>query len=138
MGVDPFQRFVFPVLAYSVLDGDSVRVTLDRGWRDTLQLVCRLHGIDAPPKDERAGSLCRDCTERWLSKIDAGDLFAVSHGQGKYSGRFLGELHDWRTEEGLAKWLLRNGLVRPYDGGTKEPWRESDLRTICRRAMAIL
>ena len=48
----PFQLtdFIFPVLSFRVIDGDSVEVVIDRGWDEHKKMVCRLSGVDCPER----------------------------------------------------------------------------------------
>ena len=106
-----------------VIDGDSlaVRVTI---WLDqTLEVVVRLRGIDAPERrgrcaDERRRALeARDA----LARLVAGRRLALSNIEdGKFAGRVIADVT--AGEVSLSDALLAGGFARPYAGGTRRGW----------------
>lgn len=113
-----------PVDVISVYDGDTLVVDA-RPWPGlTVRTRVRIRGIDAP---EIRGK-CRaevEAAARARARLAelAGDrvrLEDVRHG--KFAGRVIADVI---TQEGsAAAVLLREGLVRPYDGGRRAGWCE--------------
>lgn len=106
-----------------VVDGDTIDVNIDYGFRLRQDHRVRLAGIDAPevnavgPEGEQA----RDWLRARLPVGQAVELVTVKPAD-KY-GRFLATVWrvvDGRTElDSVNQELLAAGLARPYDGGTR-------------------
>ena len=139
---------------YHVLDGDTVKVVLDRGHQDFKRVSLRLLGLDTPenkntrlggPLEKKAGIAVGLVVERWIKeRKDTHQLYHTSERKPKYSGRTVGRLFaGWPTfapggPECLNDYLLEQEVCRPYMGGTKIPWTEDQLNAIIVRAQAIL
>lgn len=113
-----------PAEPVEIVDGDTVRV-IARIWLDqSIEVLVRIRGIDA-------AELRADCAEeRDLAEaaaallddaVDGAPLTLTDIESDKYFGRVVADvaLPDGRS---LGPWLLESGLVRPYDGGTREDW----------------
>jgi micrococcal nuclease len=105
---------------YNVVDGDTVDVIVDLGFKIYTKQRIRLAGIDTP---ERGQPGYAEATAR-LKELVLGKTFhLVTTKQSKW-GYFLGELLDlsdmleWNVS--INKILLSEGLAKPYSGGTKE------------------
>ena len=129
----------FPIVSVKkVIDGDSVRVVLDRGWSDFSTKDIRIMGIDAPERFTEAGKLVSQCVQGWVG--DGDGLWLVSSQLDKY-GRVLGNLYRGclaSEEDTLESFLLSYGLARPYKGGRRPKWIKSDLFMAQRRAEECL
>ena len=104
-----------PATVVRVVDADSVRATLDLGFRVLFDANCRLAHCDAPELTTVAGRLARDYV---AALMPAGSPFTfVSHKLDKF-GRPLGDivLPDARD---LATLLLELGHAKPYEGGAR-------------------
>jgi len=125
---------------YRVIDGDTVEVEIDRGHNDAKVLSIRILGTDAPesntrrnPLEREAGKLVTKVVEQWMLDRIETRLYASSEVRPKYAGRTIGRI--W-PEGGLAEgdelsaFLLEGGFVRPYDGGTRDPWPDDHLHAI--------
>lgn len=109
--------FAYPVLRAEAIDGDSIRVDFDRGWRDhRIGGILRLHQCDTPElKDARgdlfqqAGAHCQKLVADWLdqaSKLNVLMLFSL--GSDKYDNRVQGDIGVWTN----AGWVyLRDSMV---------------------------
>jgi len=115
-----------PVRAHllRVVDGDTVEV-LARIWPDHfVETLVRLAGIDAP---ELRGRCAEEVVQaerakaRLAALLAGGRLELVDVRYGKYAGRGVARV---LTADGrdVAAILLAEKLVRPYDGGRREPW----------------
>lgn len=149
--LDPFEitvpansdAFNYPVPAYEVLDGDTVRVTLDRGWHDYSVKSCRLYGIGAPEKKRIGGSELHKAagvavtavTEQWLDAAEY--VHAISIERGKYEARFIGSIIN-QDGEHLSVHLADLGLVKPYLGQGKVTWTDEELQLALDRATAAV
>jgi micrococcal nuclease len=61
-------EWLWPAVAISVVDGDTLDVRLDRGFRDTSEMRVRLYGINTP---ERGQPGAADATQ-WLRNVVQG------------------------------------------------------------------
>ena len=130
-------RFRFPVVAHEGIDGDSIRVWVDRGWGDTKRIICRLHGIDTPElrnakselEREAAGQV-RTFVSDWVSATNQ-ELETESLDKGVWVGRYWGEIFriSATTHDGLSSVPLEAGLAVPYSGGRRS-WTEDQLNEI--------
>ena len=112
--------FVYTCTLDRVVDGDTVDVNIDLGFKIVLaKQRVRLVGIDTPE------SRTRDLAEKKLG-LQAKDLLQEltkdgfvleSQGRGKY-GRILGVLWDF-NDNSINEKLIDAGLAVEYWGGTK-------------------
>lgn len=106
---------VYPVVAYRVIDGDTIEVVLDLGFDLQKKASVRLAGINTPEirGEEREDGLAvkaqvveylagKNLVCQWLSK-------------GKYAGRFIGRLYV--DDKDLSAYLLEQKLAKPYEEG---------------------
>jgi hypothetical protein len=135
-----------------VIDGDTVEAMVagtDFFKNDYKLLSIRIYGIDTPEKNTVAGKLVKQVVIQKLGsfkqpivKYDAED---------KFSGRGVGDILDdyairsvtllvstVRPQVPLSKFLLDNGLARPYYGGKKKPWTDKELLEVERKCSLIL
>lgn len=123
---DPVRRIAGPVLAdvVEVRDGDTVEVEAYIWPNHTVRVAVRLRGIDAPEergKCEAEKRAAARAGER-LKAMIGGDRVELRDIEGdKYYGRVVADLGTER-EPDLARALLRENLVRPYDGGRRKGW----------------
>jgi endonuclease YncB( thermonuclease family) len=127
--------YVYEIDGYKVIDGDTTRVTMDRGWRDASIKDCRIFGVDTPEKSGRekiAGKPVTRVVEALLAWLEKRGhrLFVRSRKKGKYEGRFIGDLFWVYTDDRvpgveqechLTRFLLDTGLCKPYAGRGKTP-----------------
>lgn len=123
---------------YKVGDGDTIRAYLDLGFYMLTYLSCRIAGVDTPEKNTRAGQLVTEAVKTWFSEIPTNRLRCVSLERDKFGGRFLGTFVEAGQAQTLSHWLLSHGLARPYDGGKKPEWTDSELLEIERRAAGLI
>ena len=117
---DKIKPFVYKCTLDRVVDGDTVDVNIDLGFKIILaKQRVRLVGIDTPE------SRTRDLAEKKLG-LEAKDLLEEltkdgfvleSQGRGKY-GRILGVLWDF-DDNSINEKLIESGLAVEYWGGTK-------------------
>lgn len=139
-------EFFYPVKnnRYRVIDGDTVEVTLDRGWNDTKLTALRILGIDTPESNTRrdllereAGQLVTKVVEAWFAKQTA-QLYASSEKKPKFFGRTIGRIWAGTIDNEISAYLSEKGLVADYHGGTKVPWTKEKLELIIESARLLL
>ncbi len=113
-----------PAELQRVVDGDTVRVEATI-WIDLrLDILVRIRGIDAPElngdcPEERAGA--EAATTALAAALGQGPLRLTSIEDDKYFGRVVADIVTG-TGVSITEAMLATGLVRPYDGGTRQPW----------------
>jgi endonuclease YncB( thermonuclease family) len=113
-----------PAEVIGVTDGDTLEVRAEV-WPDMdITVAVRIRGIDAPElhgdcESEREGA---DAAAEALARLiaDTGVVLTAVAGD-KYFGRVLADAAT-SEGEGIAAALLDQGLVRPYEGGRRQPW----------------
>lgn len=101
-----------------VIDGDTVVLDLDLGWRVWYRdEPCRLHGIDAPELRTDAGKVARDFLTRLLTPGTR--LWVEGVERDKY-GRVLARLTiDDDHAVDVNALMLSTGHARLYSGGPR-------------------
>ena len=117
-----------PATVIEVVNGDTLRLQLDLGWRISYEIDCKLAGLFAAPIETDEGRAARS----WLIKklIDAGahprssdspqPVTLISHGLDE-RGRSLGQIVV-STPQG-ATFELGSALL---DAGLADPWSDPD------------
>lgn len=140
--------FIFPLRDnwHETIDGDTVKVEIDRGWSDRKSTSLRLAGLNAPEKrtsralEKSAALLVTDLVKKWLADRQGKLFYATSDEKPKFDGRTIGRLYaEDPTYEGpgllqgvdcLNAYLLGLKVVKPYDGGTRVPFTDEELNEI--------
>jgi len=125
--------WIFPVLQYRVIDGDSIKVTLDLGFHLTIKQTCRVVGVDTPENSTPAGRAVTAAVDEWMESKLLSTMRCQSFDLGKFRGRFVGEI--MHGDERLSAWLTGNGLCARYDGGRRHQWSGFELERIERLAV---
>lgn len=95
-----------------VVDGDTLDVTIDLGFRVTTQQRIRVLGIDTPERGEPQWAEATEFTKGWCDDR-AGRMRIVTHKSDSF-GRYLGQLYEASTGHVLSGDLLHAGLAKPY------------------------
>lgn len=127
LGAEPLSRRITgPITAkvVRVIDGDTVEVLAYPWPQQSVDVLVRLRGIDAPELHgscEVERQLAFAARQR-LSDMLAGEapVILTDISGGKYFGRVVADL-ELATGEDAASTLILEDLVRPYDGGRKPP-----------------
>lgn len=88
-----------------VIDGDTLDLVIDAGFRSTREERVRLLGVNTPEvkgATRQAGVAARTFVEDWLSRVAEGDewpLIVQTH-KGDAFGRYLARL--WRRSDGAC------------------------------------
>ena len=101
-----------------VHDGDSLHLDVDCGFYLTIDITCRLHGLNTREIKDPGGIDARDHLMQ-LCPVGSEVLFR-SLGPDKYGGRWLGvlTLADGRD---VAAQMIRDGFAAPWDGRGPKP-----------------
>ena len=109
-----------------VVDGDTVDVTIDCGFKMHIKERVRLKGINTPEcrtrdlEEKAKGLAAKAYVKDLLENSDDGKFSIISHGVGKYGRVLLGELVNPDNEEQNAnKMLLEEGHAVEYHGGKR-------------------
>lgn len=112
--------FEYRAFCTRVIDGDTVEVTIDLGFKIFHGHSVRLAGLDTPergqPGYDEAKSFVSGC-------ISGKSIILRSIKDDKY-GRYLAQIEyiDVNSNKiNLNDKLLSLGLAKPYDGGKKQP-----------------
>jgi len=107
-----------------VVDGDTVDIDLDLGFKLSKKDRVRLSGIDTPESrtrnlaEKKLGLEAKEFLKAWCKK-HKGDIIIHTESEGKY-GRLLGALYSSESKQSVNDLMLEAGHAWPYDGGTKE------------------
>ncbi len=101
---------------YNVVDGDTVDVIVDLGFKIYTKQRIRLAGIDTP---ERGQPGYTEAADR-LEELILGKTVHLETTKASKWGYFLGEIFQNGDFVSVNKMMLSEGLAKPYSGGTKE------------------
>ncbi len=106
--------FEYKVNVDNVVDGDTVDVSVDLGFKVHTKQRIRLTGIDTPER----GRPGYNEAKAGLGQLVLGKSLRMVSSKISKWGYYLG---DFYTEEGLHvnQQMIDLGLARPYDGGSK-------------------
>lgn len=102
-----------------VVDGDTVVVILDLGFRANMKLSIRLYGIDTPElkNPNNKGKIAKKYLQDRLPQNTQVVINTFKNKYDKY-GRWLGEI--WIDSENINQTLIKEGHAIPYFGEAKE------------------
>lgn len=115
----PEHRWVFPAKALRVIDGDTLELLVDVGFRMRWQGRLRVLNVDTPEmrgSEREAGEVARAFVFDWLtSVVGEWPLLVQVERKPDSFGRALG--HIWRRCDGasLAEDLLAAGMAKEYE-----------------------
>lgn len=120
--------YFYKVRDHRVIDGDTLELTLDLGFKLHHIIFARLTGIDAPEKNTTAGKAVKQWVQDLLGKSD--NLTCKVLSPDKYGGRWICDvLVD--GEIGLSSVLLSKNVVKKFTGKTKkEIWTTDELKAV--------
>lgn len=115
--------YAYTALLHRVVDGDTVDVTIDLGFRITTAQRIRLSGINAPEHNTKAGQEAIKAVDYWFHSRP-GPYYLESRlpGGGDKYGRFLATIYaDVLKKDCLNDYLVREGHAKPWDGQGVKP-----------------
>lgn len=134
-------RYNYPILAIEVVDGDTLWVYVDHGYRLTQWIKIRPPGIDCPEKSvpaQRQAALASEAASRdWVSRQAIGKLrfHSVKHYPDKY-GRMVGDVV--RADgESWGSYMLSTGFAVEAADGKRHKWTDKELDAIEQRTYDV-
>lgn len=107
-----------------VVDGDTVELEFDLGFRTTHRAICRLYGINAPEirgVTKTDGTIAKEFLTARLERFG----FVVSartHKDPDKYGRWLVELfNEQQNEISVNQSMINAGIVKAWDGKGQKP-----------------
>ncbi len=92
-----------------VVDGDTLDLNLDLGFKVFTTVRIRLARVNCPEKNTFEGKLAKEFTEQWVQKWTISNI--IIHGHDKY-GRWIAEVV--AGENNLSDHLLATGHAITY------------------------
>lgn len=120
------RKWTYPARLYRVVDGDSLILTVDIGFRMTTQQPFRLLGVNCPENrgvDAVYGKLCTEYVKSYLREndfFDMPELEITTHKSPDSFGRWLAEVYVDGTDL-VNDVLIPQGWGVPWDGKGKNP-----------------
>lgn len=108
-------NFVYRCAVTGVVDGDTLEMVIDVGFRMTGTYRLRLTGVNAPElfkgHERAAGQAAKNFVEQWIEEHGDGKTFPflVQTKKADAFGRYLGRLIDPETGHSLNDALLASG-----------------------------
>lgn len=105
--------YTYRATVINVVDGDTIDVIVDLGFRMATTQRLRLARVDTPERNQQGYAEAKALTER----IASGKAVTIRTTKVSKWGYYLAEV----TVDGqnISDALLQARLARPYDGGTK-------------------
>ena len=136
-------RYVYKIMAFRVVDGDTVECSIDLGFWIRYRLHVRLKGIDTPELQDRrqraAGRVASRKLTEWLREgfwtggNQMSRLLLHSHELDKY-GRALGSIFVGEPHNSAGNYLLRLGVAMPSGkDGKRHEWTDEELAEIVQK-----
>ena len=105
--------FTYRAKVYNVVDGDTIDVEIDLGFKIYTRQRIRLNRIDTPERGELAYT---EATNRLKELILDKEITLVTTKISKW-GYYLGDIYI--DDQDINQIMLTEKLARPYSGGTK-------------------
>jgi micrococcal nuclease len=106
-----------------VVDGDTLEVRATIWLGQSLRILVRIDGIDAPElrasceQERRSAEAARDFLKL---RLEGREILLTNVAYDKFGGRVRADVADAQGD--IAQALLSAGLVRAYGGERREPW----------------
>ena len=124
------------LLSYEVIDGDTIKATLDLGYECYKTVTIRLIGMDTPelksnnPLERDAAVLSRAVLVKLKELAWAGQVELESGSLDVY-GRPLGRIFMYKLNLDLARTMQQLKAARHYSGSNaRNPWKDEDLKVV--------
>ena len=117
-----------------VVDGDTVKLIIDLGFKIKVAVSLRLVGIDTPEKRSSSGLEQKAAykAELYLEKMIKNKDLIVSTKKNDMYGRYVGTLYvkDGNEVVNINNIMLNKGLAKEYKGGHRKAWSDEELNRI--------
>lgn len=121
----PEHRWTYPCAVIRVVDGDTVDLLIDQGFKEYKQIRVRLYGIDTPERRQDGHHEATAYVYDWINNEGSGGWFRLGAGFpllfesvdgdvdsfGRYLGRIWGDGYD----NELGACLIEAGLAEEYE-----------------------
>ena len=116
--------YTYSAIVERVIDGDTIDVSIDLGFKISHRIRLRLAGIDAAEVSSERGKVTRDMLR---ATLDGRRVKITTYSPDKY-GRYLAEV--WvESEVSINRQLIDNGVVKAYSGDSRSNlWTDEELR----------
>jgi len=92
-------------LPVRVIDGDTVAVTVDLGFKISFNIIIRLANIDTPELSEPQGPRFKKLVENWFASATPDNIKLVTYkDRTEIYGRYLGDF--FVNDNSLVEYLL--------------------------------
>ena len=126
-----------------VIDGDTIEVIIDLGFGVYKNETIRLLGVDTPelnsqiPLEVEAAKIAKNRLSELLLDRDIFISTDKLHKDKYYRyGAFI--YLEKNSEISVNDMIIRSGLGRYYNGGTRLPWEQTTIQKIVNEAPSIL
>lgn len=92
----PRPDYLYVAVPLRVIDGDTIEVAVDLGFKASITTPVRLFGVNAPEKSTASGHIAAQWTQRWLDSHDAWRL-----------GLTIRSVHPGAYGDKYGRWLAR-------------------------------
>jgi endonuclease YncB( thermonuclease family) len=108
--------YEYTALVVDVIDGDTLDLAVDLGFRITIVERVRLAGVDTPEKGQPGHD---EAAQALMSLVYGATVTAHTAKPHEKYGRWLAKLTTVASQIDVAQWLIDQGFGKPYDGGKK-------------------
>lgn len=105
--------FTYRATVYNIVDGDTIDVEVDLGFKIYTKQRIRLNRIDTP---ERGDIGFKEATNRLKELILDKEIQLTTTKVSKW-GYYLGDIYI--NDQNINQIMLNEGLAKSYNGGTK-------------------
>lgn len=117
------KRYIYLAEVINVVDGDTVDIKVDLGFRVYQQMRVRLAGIDAEEKnstDENERALAMKAKHRVVELCSQKQYYVIETFKVDKYGRYLAKIFlDSIDGPSVNETLVVEGLAKVYDGGKR-------------------
>ena len=105
--------FTYRAKVYNIVDGDTIDVEIDLGFKIYTKQRIRLNRIDTPERGENG---FKEATNRLKELILDKEVTLITNKISKW-GYYLGDIY--LNDQDINQIMLNENLAKPYSGGTK-------------------
>lgn len=124
------------IVEYRVVDGDTVELTIDLGYKCLKKVTVRLRDIDTPelksknPLEREAADLAKAALNIMLEEAKGARIELESNQLDMY-GRAVGSIFLFKFMTSVNSLLIKTGLAKVHIGSSaRAPWKDEDLQQI--------
>lgn len=135
----PYKNKLIKAKIIDIHDGDTIKVIILLG-HEPFKFSIRVNGIDAPEVsrcenwEKEAGLKVRD----YVRSIIKGEIITIKlTSLDKYGGRYIGDVYLTKNLT-LSEHLLKEELVKPYDGGTKNKYNRNECNVVVNKVNLLM